>query len=41
VELKDTFRGKIKMSGRQKLDGAEVDLVLTGVLTGDGTTRLK
>lgn len=41
VDVKDSFRGKVKMSGKQKVDGAEMDLTLTGELVGGGTTALK
>ncbi len=41
VELKGTFDGKIKLAGKQKIDDQEVDIKLSGPLTGESTTRLK
>jgi hypothetical protein len=41
VEVKGKFEGKIRMSGKQKIDGAEADIVMEGPISGDGTTVLK
>lgn len=41
VDVKAKFEGKIKISGVQKIDDFKADVVLTGPLTGEGTTVLK
>ncbi len=41
MDVKDKATGKIKMSGKISMDGADVDIVLTGPITIDTTTRRK
>jgi hypothetical protein len=41
VEVKETVEGKIKLSGKEKMDGVEVEIALSGTMTGEGTTKLK
>jgi len=41
VELKGTFDGKIKMAGKQKMDGVEVDVEMAGPMSGETTAKLK
>jgi len=41
VEVKGTFSGKIKLSGKQKIDDQAVDITLSGPMTGESTTKLK
>ncbi len=41
VELKGTFAGTIKLSGKQKVDDQAIDITLAGPLTGESSTRLK
>lgn len=41
TELKGTFKGKIRIAGKQKLEGMEVDVVIDGPISGESTTRLK
>lgn len=41
IDVKDSIGGKIKMSGKQKIDDEKADIVLDGTLSGSGTTKLK
>lgn len=41
VELKGTFKGKIKIAGKQKINDVEADVVIDGPITGDSTAKLK
>ena len=41
VDLKEKFEGKIKLSGTQKVDDAKVDIVMSGPLSGESTTKIK
>ena len=41
VEVKGTFEGKIKLAGTQKIDDAKVEIVMSGPMSGETTTKLK
>lgn len=41
VDVKATYSGKIRMAGKQKMDGVEADVELEGALSGESTTKLK
>jgi len=41
VEIKAKFEGTIKISGKTKVDGEEVNMSLTGPIKGDSTTMVK
>ncbi len=41
MDVKDSAAGKIKMSGKISMDGADVDLVLTGPITIESTRKRK
>lgn len=41
LDVKATYAGKIRMSGKQKMDGIEADVTIEGPLSGEGTTKLK
>jgi hypothetical protein len=41
VELKGTFSGTIKLSGTVKMDDMEVEIKLSGPMTGESKARLK
>ena len=41
LEVKATFEGKIKIAGKQKAQGMEVEIEMEGPVTGESTTGLK
>jgi hypothetical protein len=41
LEVKGTFDGKIKIAGKQKAEGQEVEIEMEGPITGQSTTRFK
>jgi hypothetical protein len=41
LEVKATFEGKIKLSGKQKADGQEVEIEMEGPITGESTAKFK
>ncbi|HJZ59239.1 MAG TPA: hypothetical protein VKE74_30115 [Gemmataceae bacterium] len=41
VEVKGTFKGKIRMAGKQKIDDNEADVVIDGPIDGTSSTKLK
>ena len=41
IEVKGTFEGKIKISGKQKAQGMEVEIEMEGPVTGESTAELK
>jgi hypothetical protein len=41
VDVKDKAKGRIKMSGKVKMEGAEVELTLEGPVTINSTSKLK
>lgn len=41
LEVKMMFEGRIRIAGKQKLDGAEAEVTLDGVLSGESTTKEK
>lgn len=41
IDVKDSIGGKMKMSGKQKIEDEKADIVLEGTLSGSGTTKLK
>ncbi|MBN9517387.1 hypothetical protein J0H58_02535 [bacterium] len=41
LDVKDTAKGRIRMSGKVEMDGQALDLDLSGPITIDGTAKLK
>ncbi len=41
VDVKDTAKGRIRMSGKVEMDGQALDIDLSGPITIDGTAKLK
>jgi len=41
VAVKESFEGKIKMSGIQEMDDIKIEITLSGPVTGESTTKLK
>src|SRR5262249_51282848 len=41
LEVKGKFEGKIKLSGKQKIDDAAVDITLSGPFSGESTGKMK
>jgi hypothetical protein len=41
IDLKVKYEGKIRMAGKQKMDGIEAEIDLSGALSGEGSTKLK
>lgn len=41
MDVRVKYEGKIRMAGKQKMDGIEADVDLAGALSGEGSTKLK
>lgn len=41
VDVKGKVDGRIRLSGKQKIDGVEADVTLEGTLSGEDTTKVK
>jgi hypothetical protein len=41
IELKGTLKGRFRLSGKQMIGGADVDMTIDGPMTGESTTKVK